>query len=87
MLRIIIINALMFALPFLIYAAYFYFVRGGKDENDMWSEAPILWLLGAGAALVVVALVSLVSFTGSDPGGTYFPSRLEDGVIRPGRIE
>jgi len=87
MLRIIIINALMFALPFLIYAVYFYLVRSGGDENDYWSEAPILWLLGAGAALVIIALVSLVSFTGSDPGGTYYPSRLEDGVIKPGRIE
>jgi hypothetical protein len=87
MLRIVIINALMFALPFLIYAAYFYFVRSGQNENDMWSEAPVLWLLGAGAALVLVALASLVSFTGSDPGGTYYPSRFEDGVIKPGRIE
>ena len=87
MLRIVIITALMFALPFLIYAAYFYLVRRGQDENDMWSEAPVLWLLGAGAVLVLMALVSLVSFTGSDPGGTYYPSQFEDGVIKPGRIE
>jgi len=87
MLRIVIINALMFALPFLIYAAYFYFVRRGENENEMWSDAPVLWLLGAGAVLVLVAMASLVSFTGSNPGGTYYPSSFEDGVIKPGRIE
>jgi hypothetical protein len=87
MMRIFLINALMFSLPFLIYAGYFYFFRSGKDENDIWSEAPILWLLGAGAALVLVAIVSIVSFSGYEPGGTYYPSRVVDGVVKPGRVE
>ena len=37
--------------------------------------------------LALVTLVSLVTFTGSGTEGTYVPPRIEDGVIRPGRVE
>lgn len=87
MLRVVLINLLMFALPFLVYWIYFYLVRSGDKDSNMLNEAPILWLLGAGGALVLIVLVSLVSFSGGEPGGSYFPSRLEDGVIKPGGFE
>ena len=87
MLRILVINALMFSLPFLIYGAYFYFARKGGDKTGFWSEIPLLWLLGISAALVFVAMITLVSFSGSDPEGAYVPPRLEGGVIEPGQFE
>ena len=87
MLRILFINALMFSLPFLIYGAYFYATRKGKAQDKFWSEVPLLWLLGASAALVFGAMITLVSFGGSEPSGNYVPPRLEDGVIAPGQFE
>lgn len=87
MLRILFIDALMFLLPFAIYGAYFYLTRKGAARSKFWSEVPLLWLLGASTALVVVVMVTLVSFSGGEPGGTYVSPRYENGVIQPGRIE
>jgi len=87
MLRIFVINSLMFLLPFMLYGAYFYLAHKGADLKTFWADAPLLWLLGAGAALVLGAMAALVSFGGAKPGGTYVPPRLEDGVIKPGHVE
>lgn len=85
MLRIVLINVLLFLLPFLIYAAYVVWVKGVAPKRAM-SGAPFLWLILAGLAVLFVGLVTLVEFTGGERGGTYQPSVLEDGVIKPGGI-
>lgn len=87
MARIVLLNIFMFLLPFLVYAAYVYFVRRGQKNKEIWRDAPILWLFAAGVILAFGMLVTLVSFTGSGPGGHYEPPRFEDGKIKPGRIE
>jgi len=87
MLRIVFINALMFLLPFAVYGAYFYLARRGAGKQSFWNEAPLFWLLSASTLLVFAAMVTLVSFSGGEPGGTYISPRLENGVIQPGRIE
>lgn len=86
MLRIALIDILLFALPFLIYAAYVIWVKGSTPAT-MWQGAPIGWLVTAGFALLLVAMVTLVQFSGGDRDGTYQPSVLEDGKIKPSSIE
>ena len=86
MLRIALIDLLMFALPFLIYGAYMLLVKG-IDPADAWQSAPILWLLAVGCGLVLIAMVTLISFSGGKPGGVYHPPSIVDGVIKPSRIE
>ena len=86
MLRIALIDLLMFALPFLIYGAYMLLVKG-IDPAESWQSAPILWLLAVGCGLVAIAMASLISFSGSKPGGVYHPPSIVDGVIKPSRIE
>lgn len=87
MARIVLLNIFMFLLPFLVYAAYLYLVRDDDAETDYWREAPIKWLFVIGLVLVVVGLMSLISFSGGGPEGTYEPPTVEDGEIVPGRIK
>jgi hypothetical protein len=85
MLRIVIINILLFLLPFLIYAAYVVWVKGVAPNRAM-AGAPFLWLILAGLFALFIGLLTLVEFTGGDREGTYKPSVLEDGIIKPGGI-
>ena len=86
MLRIALIDLLFFALPFLVYAAYMVWVKGASPAT-VFQSAPVLWLLAAGFGLLLIVMVTLVQFSGGERGGTYHPSVIEDGVIKPGGID
>ena len=86
MLRIALIDILLFALPFLIYAAYMVWVKG-TAPGSLWQSAPIFWLLAIGFGLLFVTMATLVQFSGGERGGTYHPPVIEDGVIKPGGID
>jgi hypothetical protein len=85
MLRIALIDILLFSLPFLLYAAYMVAVRRVAPA-ELWQGAPIFWLLAAGCGLLLVVMATLIQFSGGKPGGTYHPPVLEDGLIKPGEI-
>jgi len=53
MLRIALIDILLFSLPFLIYGIYMVSVRGVAPAS-LWEGAPIFWLLAAGAGLMLI---------------------------------
>ena len=57
MLRIALIDILLFALPFILYAAYMVAVRGIAPA-ELWQGAPVFWLLAAGCGLLVVVLAT-----------------------------
>jgi hypothetical protein len=86
MLRIALIDVIMFALPFLIYGAYMIAAKGAAPATA-WQDAPVLWLLGVGCGLLLITMATLISFSGGKPGGTYHPSSTENGVIKPGEID
>jgi Family of unknown function (DUF6111) len=86
MLRIALIDILMFALPFLIYGAYMIAAKGAAPAG-VWQNAPVLWLLAAGCGLLLITMATLISFSGGKPGGTYHPPVSENGVIKPGEID
>jgi Family of unknown function (DUF6111) len=86
MLRIALIDILLFALPFLVYAVYMVAVKGAAS-GSVWQTAPILWLAAAGFGLLIITMVTLVQFSGSDKSGTYHPSVIENGTIKPGDID
>jgi hypothetical protein len=90
MLRISLIDILMFALPFLLYGAYVLVTRGAPRSAapaDLWQGAPVVWLLAAGGVLLLITMATLISFSGGKPGGTYHPPSLQNGVIKPGEID
>jgi len=86
MLRIALIDILLFLLPFLAYAAFMVWVKG-RPAASLMNSAPIFWLLAAGFGLLFAVTATLVQFSGGDREGTYHPPVLEDGVIKPGGID
>jgi Family of unknown function (DUF6111) len=86
MLRIALIDILLFLLPFLAYAAYMIWVKGNAPANVL-NSAPLFWLLAAGFGLLFVVMATLVQFTGGGREGIYHPPVIEDGVIKPGGID
>jgi len=88
MIRIIIENLLLFLLPTLIYAAFVFLQRRGTAApGAVFDDAPLLWLLGAGVALVVITLIVFGSTSGGRPGQSYEPAVVKDGRIEPGHIK
>jgi len=86
MLRIALIDILFFLLPFLAYAAYMVWVKGSAPATVM-NGAPVYWLLAVGFALLFGVTATLVQFSGGARDGTYHPSVLENGAIKPGGID
>jgi hypothetical protein len=86
MFRIALIDILLFSLPFLIYAAYRFAVKG-VPPAELWQGAPVFWLLTAGVGLLLVVMATVIQFSGGKPGGVYHPPVLKDGVIKPGEID
>ena len=80
------IDILLFALPFIVYGAYMYAVKG-VAPGDLWEGAPVFWLLAAGCGLLLVVMATVIQFSSGKPGGTYTPPVFEDGVIKPGHID
>lgn len=87
MARLVILNIVMFLTPFLVYGAYVYLTHKVRDVDSFWNEAPLGWLVSAGFGMVLVGITILISFSGGAPEGVYTPPTIEDGQIRPGRIE
>jgi NADH:ubiquinone oxidoreductase subunit 5 (subunit L)/multisubunit Na+/H+ antiporter MnhA subunit len=82
MLRILLQYVLPLLLPFLAWLVYARFTRK-SGVND----APWLVLAATGVGLLVVSLVSWTLLSGSEPGETYMPARIEDGRLVPGTTE
>ena len=84
MIRIVAENILLFLLPTIVYVAYVYMTREEKPgAMRVLDDAPLIWLFVAGAALVVITLVSFGSVTGGKPGQVYTPPAFKDGRIEP----
>jgi hypothetical protein len=91
MLRNLLLGALLFAVPFVIFAIYVAVARAqaryaGRDDAPSWTKAPWLLIFGAGTALVVAGLITLRVMSHHDISGSFVPPRYEDGRIVPGEI-
>jgi hypothetical protein len=83
MIRVIVENVVLFFLPAAIYVAYVYLTRT-DTRKGLLDEAPVIWLVVAGTALVVIVLVTFGSTSGGRPDQVYQPPVLKDGKIIPG---
>ena len=94
MIRIVLENILLFLLPSLCYVAYIMLTkpektagaRGAEKAVAVLDDAPLLWLFGSGAVLVIITLILFGSTSGGKPGQRYEPPVLKDGQIEPGKI-
>ena len=89
MIRLIIENTLLFRLPTVIYVAYVLLKRRieGNSNVNVFDDAPLIWLVAAGAALVMITLITFGSISGGKPGQVYHPPVYRDGKIIPGHYK
>ncbi len=88
MVRIVIEYVLLFLLPSILYFTFLVAKRRGKIQKSsqvFMEEAPLVWLVGAGAAVVIVVLAVFATSSGGKPGEGYLPPVFKDGKILHGR--
>lgn len=85
MIRVLVINAILFALPFVLTWAWIRFIATKQPDEQtrkLYAYAAIV-----GLVLVAASLLTYRVNSGNAPGGTYVPPSYEDGQIVPGRFE
>ncbi len=87
MLRIAVIELLLFALPFLVFAAWLVIVHKLRNSQAIQAAMPMARLAVVGFILVIIGLGTLATFQRADTSGKYHPATFEDGQIKPGRID
>ena len=85
MIRVVLINAFLFALPFIATWAWTKFIAVNQPTEA--KKRYYAYAALAGLVLVVVSLLSYRATTGNAPGGTYVPPSFKDGEVVPGRFE
>lgn len=85
MIRILAFNAVCFAIPFGLYALWRR--MRGVPPGTPWPLMVMARLAGAGILVMLIGLLTVMSFSGGDPGAVYHPPELRDGVVVPGRFE
>lgn len=87
MVRKLLLQFLLLALPFITYFIYVKLSRRTEKGESPWQGAPWFWLLSGGLALSIAGAVGLAVTSGSPPDARYVPSELQEGEIVPGRLE
>ena len=80
--RLVLTILLPLLLPSVIYFVYISVARSGSVA--IAETAPWFWLIAAGLALAIIALVLLAALGGAAPGSVYHPPREVNGRIEPG---
>ncbi|MCB1473009.1 MAG: hypothetical protein H6878_03385 [Rhodobiaceae bacterium] len=86
MLRIIAIQSLFFALPFLVYGFWLYFSHRSVDARENW-RPHLFWLIAGGLVLTIAAFIAMAAFSGAPPDAVYTPPSVQDGELVPGKLE
>jgi hypothetical protein len=84
MIRAIFGEALLFFLPFVVFALFLILKRRNPFRLAAWSEST-LWLVIAGLACVIVALI-VTGITSERETGAFEPPHLENGRVVPGQF-
>jgi Family of unknown function (DUF6111) len=88
MARLVVFNAIIFLLPFAIYAGWLVATRGSASNAADWSLKTIGYLAIGGAVLMIAALLIFVQLSGASPEANYRPATLDkQGRIVPGTLE
>lgn len=96
MIRVFVTSALLFLLPFVLFAIYAtvmdFLSPPGPDaakRKSAWTNPPMGWMTGIGTVLVLGTLMYLALTTGpaGPPDGTYHPPTVKDGKLQPGYVD
>ena len=84
MIRAIFGEALLFLLPFAVFALFLILKRRNPLRLAAWSDSA-LWLVIAGLACVILAFI-VTGITSEREIGAFVPPHLEDGRVVPGQF-
>lgn len=85
MLRFLLIEAILFLIPFALYFAWRAFLDKREDETEgRFNEKPWQMLIIAGGALVLAGLVVFALTSGRRGDMVYIPAHIVDGRVVPG---
>ena len=85
MIRIILINLVLFLTPFVLVWAWTQFLAAQQPSATSRKRYAVAALVGL--LFVLASLLSYRVSSGNAPDGTYTATYLEDGKIVPGRFE
>ena len=85
MIRRFLYEALLFFLPFALYAAYLRLAK--QDESDAQRKHPWTFLFASGLVLVAASFVIWGVTEGSGQQGVYVPPHVENGQVVPGHVD
>lgn len=84
MIRPVLTELLLFAVPFALYAVFLWATKAGVMDPESWPASRIASLAIAALLLVLGSFLYFVHFTGAPPGSTYIPAHIENGKFVPG---
>jgi uncharacterized protein DUF6111 len=87
MIRPVATEIALFLAPFIAYAIFLWATKAGVLHPDSWPLRRVAWLLMAACVLVIGSFIVLAQWSGSPPGSTYIPARIEDGRFVPGQTK
>ncbi|MEW5420619.1 DUF6111 family protein [Amorphus sp. 3PC139-8] len=87
MVRVIIVQLVLFLLPFIGWGIYLAVTRGLSDARSSYFIGPMpYWLAVAGLLLSIAGFLAL-GVVGEHATGVYHPLRFEDGKLVPGSFD
>ncbi len=84
MIRTVLGEALLFFLPFALFALFLILRRRNPFQMAAWSDSTA-WLIIAGLVCVIVDFL-YTGLTAERPTGAFEPPRYEDGRVVPGQF-
>lgn len=87
MIRFLAFTIVAFLLPFIFYGAWRFIAAGIVPGSEPWAARIWFRLAGAGAVLMLVSIVVLVSISGEGGKKTYRPAHMENGQLVPGSFD
>ena len=86
MIRPVLSEILLFALPFVFYAVFLWATRAGVMDPESWPVSRLVTLAILSFALVIGSFIYFANYTGAPPGSRYVPAHIEDGKFVPGQV-
>jgi heme/copper-type cytochrome/quinol oxidase subunit 3 len=86
MIRPVLSEILLFALPFVLYAVFLWATRAGVMDPESWPVSRLVTLAILSFALVIGSFIYFANYTGAPPGSRYVPAHIEDGKFVPGQV-
>ena len=85
MIRPVLTELLLFAVPFVLYAVFLWATKAGVMDPESWPVSRIASLAIVALLMVLGSFLYFANYTGSQPGSIYVPAHMENGTFVPGQ--